>query len=85
MASWPSRSTGGKRRSPVPALGRLVQAGEHQVPGVAVVGHVGVLVAVEPTGREFLVDHLRHRDPGLGVLGHRHVTERPYGRGLAGA
>ena len=42
--------------------------------------HVGVLVAVQTAGRQFLVDHFCYRDTRLGGLRHGHVTERSQGR-----
>ena len=51
-----------ERRSPrkslltMPLGGRVVEPGEREPPGFAVVRHVGVLVAVEAPGGELLVD-----------------------------
>ena len=63
----------------------LVETAQHQLPGLAVVGHVGVLVAVEPTGGELLVHHLGYRHPRLLVLGQRHVAEGAQRRLLLGS
>ena len=54
------------------------------LPGLAVVGHVGVLVAVEASGRELLVDELGHRDARLAVLGDGNIAERAERRLLVG-
>jgi len=66
------------------AAGRLVEARQHLVPGVSIVGHVGVLVPVQATGGELLVDHLGDGHPRVGVVGHAGVAERPHRRRLSG-
>ena len=57
--------------------GGVVQSGQHQPPGVPVIGHVGVLVAIQAAVSELGVDHLGDRDPGLAVLGQHGVAQRP--------
>ena len=56
--------------------GRLVQAARDEPPGLAIVGHVVIPVAVEATVGELLVDEREHGNPGLGVLGEHVVAER---------
>ncbi len=65
----------GEPGSVAPHGGHLVQPGQGQLPRVPIVGHVGVLVPVELTGGELAVHQLGHRDPRLGILGHRQVAE----------
>lgn len=62
------------RRLAVPLLGGLVQATRYQMQGVPVLGHVGVLVAVESALGQFGVDEFSHRHPRFVVLRQHDVT-----------
>src|SRR5262245_60471098 len=66
---------GERGRAPPPRL--LVEALRHELPGLAVGRHVEVLVAVERSLVELLVDVIQDRDPGLGVLREHDVREGP--------
>ena len=61
----------------------LVEALGDEPPGLAVVGHVDVLEAVEPPVVQLGVDEAHDRDPRLGVLGEHDVAERAQARELA--
>ena len=64
------------------AAGGLVQAARDEAPGVAVVGHPGVLEAVQAALVELLVDEGEHGDARVGVLGQHVVAERRQRGGL---
>ena len=60
-------------------MGDLIESSGHQTPGVPIIGHVGVLVAIQPARVKLLVDIGDNGDAGIGVLGEHDIAERRQG------
>ena len=54
----------------------MIESSGHQTPGVPIIGHVGVLVAIQPARVKLLVDIGDNGDAGIGVLGEHDIAER---------